>query len=213
MRVSIVTGREAAHVIHYAKYLGLSDSQVCDSSAMALDPTNGRPLWITPLTELQAREILGWLAESNTPFMATHPAGTITAISEVQSWDLTRISALYVAEAVADKVVLRFVADTHLNVVKVFLPSNGLWAVDFTRSGVDKGTAALRLAKIYGVEPRQFVGVGDSYNDIPMLRACGLKIAMGDSPEQVKAVTDFVVPSAAEDGLAGAITNLIAPAP
>ena len=41
-----------------------------------------------------------------------------------------------------------------------------------------------------------------SYNDIPMLSAYGLKIAMADAPQQVKAVADFVVRSDAEDGLA-----------
>ena len=212
MRISIATGREASHVLDFARQLGLSDPQICDGGAMALDPTDGSTLWTTPLSMRQAREILGWLAHSDVPFMATHPTGTITGIAEVQAWDLTRISALDVEEAVADGVVSRFVADADLNVVKVFLPYNGLWAVDFTRSGVDKGSAVHRLAEIFGLEPNQFVGVGDSYNDIPMLRACGLKIAMGDAPDEVKAMADFVVPPAAEDGLAVVVRDLIQPA-
>lgn len=212
MRISIATGREASQVLAFARQLGLTDPQICDGGAMALDPADGSTLWITPLSEHQAREILGWFAELHVPFMATHPTGTITGFSEVQSWDLTRISALDVEEAVADEVVNRFAADSDLNVVKVFLPYNDLWAVDFTRSGVDKGSAVCRLAEIFGVEPGQIVGVGDSYNDIPMLRACGLRIAMGDAPDELKAMADFVVPSAAEDGLAVAIKDLIQPA-
>ncbi len=210
--VSIATGRESSHVIHFARQLGLSAPQICDGGAMALDPANGKPLWTSPLDERQAPKILGHLAGHGIPFLATHPTGTITSVDDVHSWDLTRISALDIEESVADAVVAQFADDPVLHVVKVFLPYNGLWAVDFTRYGVDKGSAARKLAKMLGIGTCQIVAVGDSYNDIPMLRACGFRIAMGNAPEELKAIAHHVAPSATEDGLAIAIRDLIEPA-
>ena len=53
--------------------------------------------------------------------------------------------------------------------------------------------------------------VGDSYNDLPLLNVCGLRIAMGDAPEELKAIAHYVAPSAEEDGLAVAIEEYLLP--
>ena len=98
-----------------------------------------------------------------------------------------------------------------MNVVKVFLPYNGLWAVDFTRWGVDKAAGTRRLAQMIGVDVRDMVAAGDSYNDLPLLQLCGLSIAMGDAPQELKAVADYVAPPAEEDGLAVAIEEFVLP--
>ena len=86
-----------------------------------------------------------------------------------------------------------------------------MWAVDFTRRGVDKAAATTVLANMIGVELGQMAGAGDSYNDLPLLQVCGLAIAMGDAPEELKAFADYVAPSAEEDGLAVAIEEFILP--
>ena len=55
------------------------------------------------------------------------------------------------------------------------------------------------------------VAAGDSYNDLPMLKACGFSIAMGSAPGEVKAIADFVAPTVDEDGLAVAINDYVLP--
>ena len=144
-------------------------------------------------------------------FIATHSGGSLTSIGQVTHWNLTRVSALDLDESTADELASRFQAAGDLQVVKVFLPYNDLWAVDFTRKGVDKATAAVRLAIMLGVEMAQMAAVGDSYNDIPLLKVCGLAVAMGNAPEEVKAVADYVAPRAEEDGLAVAIEEFLLP--
>ena len=49
------------------------------------------------------------------------------------------------------------------------------------------------------------VGVGDSYNDFPLLMACGLKAAMGNSVKEILDIADYVAPSVDDDGLANVI--------
>jgi hydroxymethylpyrimidine pyrophosphatase-like HAD family hydrolase len=93
----------------------------------------------------------------------------------------------------------------------VVLPYNNLWAVDFTHSGVNKAAATLELSQMIGVDAGSMVAAGDSYNDMPLLQVCGLGIAMGNAPDELKAIADYVAPPVEEDGLAVAIEQFIMP--
>ena len=85
------------------------------------------------------------------------------------------------------------------------------WMVDFTHSMATKGSAVVRYAELTGIEPSQIIGAGDSYNDLPMLKACGLRIAMGNAAPEVKAIADYIAPAIDEDGLAIAIEDFVLP--
>ena len=60
-----------------------------------------------------------------------------------------------------------------------------------------------------GVQKEQVIGVGDSYNDFPLLMASGLKIAMGNAVSDLKAIADFVAPAVTEDGVVTVIEKFI----
>lgn len=45
------------------------------------------------------------------------------------------------------------------------------YIIDITDKGIDKGTGVLKLCDILGVSPQHLYTIGDSGNDIPMLRA------------------------------------------
>ena len=159
----------------------------------------------------QAEEVVRYLDARRVPFIATHALGTFTALSQIPSWDLARVSALDLDQAGADLIAEAFAQDPETHIDRAWLPYNGLLAVDFTGVGVDKGSTAHKVADMLGVGIDRIVAVGDSYNDISMLRECGLAIAMGDAPDEVLAVADRVVPSVDEDGLAVAIEEIILP--
>ena len=209
--VSIATGREAAHATRFARQLGLSAPQICDGGAAILDPECGNSLWTDPLAPQLARKIIDSLQVGGTAFIATHPEGSAKSISDISGRSIIRVSALDMDEAGADRLLTQFLPEPQVNVVKVFLPYNGLWAVDFTRRGVDKAAGTRMLAQMIGVDVRDMVAAGDSYNDLPLLQLCGLSIAMGDAPQELKAVADYVAPPAEEDGLAVAIEEFVLP--
>ena len=209
--VAIATGREAAHVVDFARQLGLTTPQISDGGAAILDPASGRFLWTSPLQPSLAREIITDLHGSETAFIATHPEGSSKSLARIDNQGIIRVSALDMDEQGADDVVARYRLTPELHMVKVFLPYNGLWAVDFTNAGVDKAAAVRVLAQMLGVDAPKMVAAGDSYNDLPMLRLCGHSIAMGDAPDELKAIADFVAPTAEEDGLAVAIREFVLP--
>jgi hydroxymethylpyrimidine pyrophosphatase-like HAD family hydrolase len=209
--VSIATGRETADVLRFAKQLGLTIPQISDNGALLLDPATGRDVWSAPLGPMHARHIVSTLISQRVAFIATHAGGSVTSAAGVTHWNMTRVSALDLEEAAAQELVTYFSLHPELHVVKVFLPYNGLWAVDFTRNGVTKATALSWLGLILGIDPASMIAAGDSYNDLPMLRACGLRIVMGHAPDELKALADYVAPPVDEDGLAVAIEEFILP--
>ena len=83
------------------------------------------------------------------------------------------------------------------------------WLVEATAAGVDKGSGLRKLCALLGVDIDRVIAVGDSDNDIPMLRAAGLGVAMGNANERVKAVADWIAPSLEEDGVAATIQRWV----
>ncbi len=59
------------------------------------------------------------------------------------------------------------------------------------------------------IEKEEIIGVGDSYNDFPLLMASGTKVAMGNAVEDLKAIADYIAPSVNEDGVANVIEKFI----
>ncbi len=209
--VFIATGREPADALRYSKELGLTTPQLCDGGANILDPVRGVSTWTAPLGPANAEVVVTRLREMGAAFVATHANGTASTFDDVPNWDLIRVSALDMDEKTADALAEEFRSDKDMYVIKVVLPYNGLWAVDFTLAGVDKAAGVSRVGDTLGVDPANMVAMGDSYNDLPMLKACGFAVAMGNAPEEVKAVADFVAPTVEEDGLAIAINDYVIP--
>lgn len=83
------------------------------------------------------------------------------------------------------------------------------WLVETTAAGVDKGSGLRRLCDLLGIDIRRVMAIGDSDNDIPMLEAAGLGVAMGNAGDHVKAVADWIAPTIDEEGAAVAMRRWI----
>jgi hydroxymethylpyrimidine pyrophosphatase-like HAD family hydrolase len=53
------------------------------------------------------------------------------------------------------------------------------------------------------------MAIGDNFNDVEMLEYAGLGVAMGNAPEQVQALAQWVAPDVEEDGAATAIETFV----
>ena len=76
-----------------------------------------------------------------------------------------------------------------------------------------KGSAAQVLLDHYGLQAKQAVAFGDSDVDVDMLQYCGLGVAMGNAPRQVKEAADYVTASNDEEGVYIALNSLRLKAP
>ena len=71
--------------------------------------------------------------------------------------------------------------ESRLHVVDVHPPCRG------------KAEALRVLEELYGIPAQRVVAVGDATNDLPMLEAAGLGVAMGDGMEEALAAADRVI--------------------
>jgi len=75
--------------------------------------------------------------------------------------------------------------------------------------GVNKGRTLALMAMAYGIALEDCAAVGDSDNDLPVLRVVGTPIAMGNAPERVKDACCRTVSSNGREGVAEAILSCL----
>ncbi len=128
--------------------------------------------------------------------------------------------------------VAEYIAENHLSVDKIFARSNDAVMLGMIRRQVeeipgvrvmssaadnievvtpaaDKGTALGMLCRELGTDLSRAAAIGDSENDLEMLRAVALPIAMGNASDAVKAVCKRETLTNAEDGVAAAIGRIL----
>lgn len=66
--------------------------------------------------------------------------------------------------------------------------------------GVSKGAALGAMLERLGVPAAEVVAVGDNWNDLEMIEAAGLGVAMGHAPAGVRARADHVAGTSEEEG-------------
>ena len=77
----------------------------------------------------------------------------------------------------------------------------------------DKGVAVDKLMKHLDIKKEKVICVGDSYNDLPMLKRAGLAVAMGNAQASVKEAADIVTDTNDEDGIAKIVEKFMTEVP
>lgn len=82
-------------------------------------------------------------------------------------------------------------------------------SLEFSPQGVTKASGLMELADMLGIPHAATIAVGDAENDLDMLRAAGLGVAMGNANEGARRVADVVVADNDHDGVAEAIRHYL----
>ena len=128
----------------------------------------------------------------------------------VEKYD--KVLSVYVPEvdsARIDFFVKEFSIDPTIHVQKLAAWNKHYMSLDITSSEASKLHGVVEVAKILRISTDEIIGVGDGYNDFPLLMACGLKIAMGNAVPELKAIADFIAPTVYDDGVATVIEKFV----
>ena len=84
-----------------------------------------------------------------------------------------------------------------------------MYFIKIIDTDVSNGEALTTLASFLGIAIEEVMAVGDGLNDIPLLKAAGLAVAMGNAFPEVKEVADYVTLDIDHSGLAAAIDRFL----
>lgn len=80
---------------------------------------------------------------------------------------------------------------------------------DITGNQVNKGLAIRDVIAHFGYKKENFMAIGDAHNDMPMFKEAGLKVAMGNALDEIKAYCDIITNDHEHSGVAKAINEQI----
>ncbi len=228
MRATIVTGRMYVGARPFAQALALDGPIICYQGAVIADARSGRFEREVPLANAVALRV----------YDAAKALGYHVQFYRDDRFYVeveNRYSELYARTSGTEPIVVPSLPDafaghdsTKVNIVTepektpavlalmervcgddAYVTRSNPEFVEIMSPQVDKGVALRLVAEHYGVPLERVAAIGDSYNDLPLLRTAGFAIAMGSAPATLKAEADAVVGDVEHDGVAEAIELLM----
>jgi phosphoglycolate phosphatase (TIGR01487 family) len=110
-----------------------------------------------------------------------------------------RFADLAFARTVPEKEVREVLKDHPLQILDTG------YAIHLQSPGVNKGTALVALAREMGLEPSDFLAIGDSVNDVQMLKTAGAGVTVANASPETKAAAGYIATKGYGDGFVEAI--------
>lgn len=88
------------------------------------------------------------------------------------------------------------------------IEENKLLYYDIVNKGIDKGTALETLCNYLDIDINRAMAIGDSDNDIPMLKKAGYKVAVANASDNLKAEANMITLSNKQNGVATILNEL-----
>lgn len=210
LQVSAVTGRPF-HVSSSILSSFFNGPSIICGGAQIVESVTGEIIWERYLIEKDLVLIKQIIEELHLAYMCNYSNGNSGFLAE-HNHSLQKIIGISIPDIDEGKIdillrKLSFIKDIAVN--KVFGYEGDKDWIQITHAEATKQHAIFEVAKILGIETHEIIGVGDGYNDFPLLMACGLKIAMGNAVPELKEIADYIAPSVDEDGVADVIEKFI----
>lgn len=231
VRLGFATGRPPAGVEGLRRILGTQGPYIVHNGAQVL--FNDAPSRRWPLSAEALHTIERWcLARGvyaefavGTGFVVTDfceaarpswdeisgdPAGLTSDVDLVAARSCKITVTLFEPTLLPELTALCSALDVHLD------PSTapifpGAVILNITAAGVNKGSAVEWAARRIGLTAADVMVVGDSDNDLSMLRVAGTAVAMGQAPAHVQAAAHLVTGTFEDEGCAAALHSCLVP--
>ncbi len=223
---SIATGRLYQGIVkEICESLHLSSPQIVNGGARITDPKTNKSIWSEYFPKNSAISLIKYFSDKSYNFgiegedFVFKPKTKPTAYRE-------DINVVGIKDVDYSKILKMVLFDVALidDPAKVEEQLNNLYpelhfvrsrkqgspyVLDITSAKATKHLAILELSKILNIDPKEMIGVGDGYNDYPLLSVCGFKVAMENAPKELKDIADLIIPSVEDDGLLMVVDHLL----
>ena len=223
----VATGRMFASARPYALQLGVTAPVICYQGALVADPRTGEWLLHRPMDVALAHEVIEavdaagfhmnvyvddelYVEELNEEAVtyATHARLEAHAVGDLLAWlDRPTTKIVVVGEPepldrLQDELRARFDS-------RAFIAKSLPIFLELALPGVSKGSALEFVCQRLGIDPAAVVAFGDGANDVELLEAAGLGVAVADADAALKPIAGWTVPSVDDDGVAGFLDALV----
>ncbi|WP_435947620.1 pyridoxal phosphatase [Dryocola sp. BD586] len=230
-KVAIVTGRHHVAIHPFYQALALDTPAICCNGAYLYDYHAKKVLSADPLSSQQAVQLIDLLDAHDVhglmyvddAMLYQRATGHIMrtenwarSLPEAQRPVFRHVNSLREAAHEVEAIWKFALTDENIpqlqNFTKKVEQQLGLaceWSwhdqVDVAQSGNSKGKRLAQWVESEGLTMDQVIAFGDNYNDLSMLEAAGLGVAMGNADEAIKARADLVIGTNLETSIAETI--------
>lgn len=227
--MTIATGRMSISARPYAQQLGVDVPMITYHGAMIHHALSGDILFRRVIPSSVAADIVRFVSQRGI-YVQIYLKDRVIA-TELNEWsrkyaqissvliekeDLSRLLAqepegvekilLMSEEEALDQLVplleQRYGERVHITKSKPFF-------LEMIERTVNKGVALAALAGHLGIAQEEVMAIGDSFNDLEMIKYAGIGVAMGNARSEIKEQANIVTTTNEEDGVAEAIERYV----
>ncbi|CAH1209517.1 5-amino-6-(5-phospho-D-ribitylamino)uracil phosphatase YcsE [Paenibacillus allorhizoplanae] len=204
--VIMSTGRGAISAMPFVKELGLSTPLVV---------VNGSEVWASPDTLLKRtlvpietiRNLHQLAVENDCWWWAYSVAGVFNRESE--GLDMDQHEWLKFGYFTDNAEKLQRIRDVVSSWGTLEITNSHPSNLELNPLGISKATGVETVCQLLGIAMSEVIAMGDSENDIAMIREAGLGVAMGNAQEEVKRIADITTVTNNEHAVAQVIRTYL----
>ncbi len=233
--VAIATGRMYRSALRFYKQINSQLPLIAYQGAWIQDPNTGKVHRHLPIKQEIAWELLNYFEKPQWQWdlplsvhfyindelyvreitQETQDYGDRSNITPIAVGDLrktlqepTKILALCDDANLIQNLLLN--VRQHYSKEELYITTSVPTFFEATNPQVNKGIGVRYLAEeLMGLDRNHVMAIGDNFNDLEMLEYAGIGVAMGEAPEDVKEIADWVTTGVEEDGAAVAIEKFL----
>ena len=221
IKVVLVTGRMHAAASLIAKDLGLTTPVVSYQGGLIKD--NDKTLYEKCLTKEQAESIINWAKQEK---IHINLYNDDILYSEQECYEVERycnnLHTKYSVKKFSDinkNKVNKLLAIDYNNPLRIdkyeqelpkifpdlYIVKSTPYFLEFSNKEASKYCAVEFLQNLWGIKKEETLTIGDQNNDIALLKAGGIKIAMGNATDELKNIANDITDSVFNDGFVKAM--------
>ena len=225
VKVVLVTGRMNKAALLVAQELGLNTPVI--SYQGGLVNYNGEILYERYLSESQAKKIIDWANEekihlnlyNDDTLYSETMCREIIRYANRQNVDfvvkpfadikLQKVNKLLAIDYENPDRIDRFERELPKIFPKLYIVKSTPYFLEFSNPEGSKYHAVKFLQKYWDLKDDEILTIGDQNNDISLLNAGGIKVAMGNATEELKSVANYITDDVENNGFVSAIERFV----
>lgn len=226
IKLVLVTGRMHSSTTPVARELGLHTPIVSYQGGLIKDES-GKTLYQKDLRPDYAKKIIKWARKNNVhlnlylddklyvehdnEIVKEYTDGrfidyTVCSFDDLNIENVNKLLAIDLKDA--DKVT-GWVEELSREFPDLYIVKSTPFFCEIGSKDAKKSSGVKFLADMWKIKQEEILTIGDQNNDIELLKAGGIKVAMGNATEELKSYADYITDTVENDGFVKAIEKFV----